>query len=83
MTTPLAPDSRGVRIAQWGLLAFGTSFICGIITWITHLIRTAIHLQDKPSASIGISIVAIPVFLLLLSIIHFTFWGLLRDKDRL
>ena len=56
-------------------------FIGGIITWISHLIRTAWRLQDVPSASIGISLVAIPVFLILLSVILYVFWGLLGDGD--
>lgn len=84
MITPKpAPDSKAVRFAQWSLLALVTVFISTVIGWVSHLIATAQHLNDTPSASIGISIVAIPVFLSLLSIVHFTFWGLLRDKDRL
>ena len=78
-----APDSKAVRAVQWGVLCFATVFICTVISWVSHLIATAQHLRDTPSASIGISIVAIPVFLSLLSIVHFTFWGLLKDKDRL
>jgi hypothetical protein len=56
-------------------------FIGGIITWISHLIRTAWRLKDVPSASIGISLVAIPVFLILLGVILYVFWGLLGDRD--
>jgi hypothetical protein len=54
-------------------------FIGGIVTWITHLIRTAWRLGDGPSASIGISLVAIPVFLTLLGVILYVFRGLLGD----
>lgn len=79
----LAPDSKAVRFVQWSLLALVTVFICTVIGWVSHLIATAQRLQDTPSASVGISLVAIPVFLSLLSIVHFTFWGLLKDKDRL
>jgi hypothetical protein len=56
-------------------------FIGGIITWIIHLIRTAWGLRDVPSASIGISLVAIPVFLTLLGVILYVFWGLLGDRS--
>jgi hypothetical protein len=52
-------------------------FIGGIVAWIAHLIRTAWRLKDVPSASIGISLVAIPVFLTLLGVILYVFWGLL------
>jgi hypothetical protein len=54
-------------------------FICGIIGWIGHLIRTAWRLGDVPSASIGISLVAIPVFLTLLGVVVYLFWGMLGD----
>jgi hypothetical protein len=53
-------------------------FVGGIITWIIHLIRTAWWLGDVPSASIGISLVAIPVFLVLLGVVLYVFWGILK-----
>jgi hypothetical protein len=74
-----APD-RTVRAIQWSIAGVAVLFIGGIITWITHLIRTAWRLGDVPSASIGISIVAIPVFLILLSVILYVFVGLLGDR---
>jgi hypothetical protein len=75
------PD-RTVRIIQWAMAGGAVLFIGGIITWISHLIRTAWRLKDVPSASIGISLVAIPVFLILLSVILYVFRGLLGDGDR-
>lgn len=77
---PSAFDRR-VRRFQWALAAVPVLFICAIITWITHLIRTAWRLGDVPSASIGISLVAIPVFLVLLGVVIFVFWGLLRERS--
>ncbi|OGK82453.1 MAG: hypothetical protein A2X52_04630 [Candidatus Rokubacteria bacterium GWC2_70_16] len=74
-----APD-RTVRVIQWGMAGVAVVFIGGIITWIAHLIRTAWRLGDVPSASIGISLVAIPVFLTLLGVILYVFVGLLRDR---
>ena len=70
------PD-RTVRAIQWAMAGVAVLFIGGIITWITHLIRTAWRLGDVPSASIGISLVAIPVFLTLLGVILYVFVGLL------
>jgi hypothetical protein len=72
---------RSVRRAQWALAGFAVLFLGGIVTWITHLLRTAWRLKDVPSASIGISLVAIPVFLTLLGIISYVFWGLLTDRS--
>jgi cbb3-type cytochrome oxidase subunit 3 len=71
---------RKVRAVQWAIAALAVVFIGGIVTWIMHLIRTAWRLGDVPSASIGISLVAIPVFLVLLGVIVSVFWGLLREE---
>ncbi len=70
---------RTVRAIQWAMGAMAVLFIGGIVTWITHLIRTAWRLGDVPSASIGISLVAIPVFLTLLGVILYVVVGLLGD----
>ncbi len=70
-----------VRALQWTLGAAAALFILGIVTWIMHLIRTAWRLRDVPSASIGISIVAIPVFLTLLSLVVYVFLGLMLDRS--
>ena len=74
-----APQQR-VRAIQWSIAGVAVLFIGGIVIWITHLIRTAWRLGDVPSASIGISLVAIPVFLTLLGVILYVFWGLLGDR---
>ena len=73
------PD-RMVRAIQWAMAGAAVLFIGGIVAWIGHLIRTAWRLRDVPSASIGISLVAIPVFLVLLGVVIFVFWGLLRER---
>ena len=75
------PD-RTVKAIQWAMAGVAVLFIGGIVTWITHLIRTAWRLGDVPSASIGISLVAIPVFLTLLGVILYVFWGLLGSDGR-
>ena len=44
----------------------GRRFLAGggiIVLWIIHLIRASWRLDDVLSASVGISIVAIPIFL--------------------
>jgi hypothetical protein len=72
---------RTVRIIQWALAGGVVLFVVGIVSWIIHLIRTAWWLGDVPSASIGISLVAIPVFLVLLGVVIYVFWGLLTDRS--
>ncbi len=58
----------------------------GIAVWIFNLIRQSLRLRDAPDASVAISIVAIPVFLLLASVLTYVFVGLRRgrkeDRDR-
>jgi small-conductance mechanosensitive channel len=52
----------------------------GIALWIFNLIRQSIRLRDAPDASVAISIVAIPVFLLLASVLTYVFVGLRRGR---
>jgi hypothetical protein len=73
-------SERTVRKLQWLWIAVAFGLIGGIIAWITHLIRTAWRLGDTPSASIGISIVAIPIFLTMLGVILYVFVGLRGDR---
>ncbi|MBI2206604.1 MAG: hypothetical protein HYU41_22445 [Candidatus Rokubacteria bacterium] len=81
MSEPESGFDRSVRRTQWMLAGLAVLFVTGIVTWIAHLIRTAWRLQDVPSASIGISLVAIPVFLTLGGVIVYVFVGLLTDRS--
>lgn len=81
MSSPRPVSDRTVRTIQWAMAMVAVFFIGGVVTWITHLIRTAWRLKDVPSASIGIALVAIPVFLTLLGVILYVFWGLLGDRS--
>jgi len=56
------------------------AFVGGLIVWVAHLIRVSIRMRDVPNASIGISLVAIPVFLLMLGVFNYLYWGLLRNR---
>jgi hypothetical protein len=71
-----------VRVFQWAMAAGFTVFVVGIISWILHLIATAWTLGDVPSASIGISLVTIPIFIILLSVVLYVFWGLLTPGGK-
>jgi hypothetical protein len=71
--------NRLVRTLQWVWLAVAILLVGGIIAWIIHLIRTSWTLGDVPSASIGISIVAIPIFIVLMSVVLYVFLGLRAD----
>ncbi|MBF8294157.1 MAG: hypothetical protein HW389_702 [Bacteroidetes bacterium] len=58
-------------------------FVIGITVWIINLIRLSLELQDVPGASVGISIVAIPVFITLASILTYVFLGLQKGRNRI
>jgi hypothetical protein len=67
---------RLVRILQWVWVGFAYLLVGTIILWIVYLIRAAWSLGDVPSASIGISLVAIPIFLVFMGVVFYVFWGL-------
>jgi hypothetical protein len=75
-----APVSPWVFRAQLAML-LGFSFFAGlIILWVARLIYISWLLEDVFSASIGIALVAVPVFLFLLVIFNYVFWGLHRES---
>ena len=57
-------------------------FVLGVSTWIINLIRVADRLKDAETASVGISLVAIPVFLTGASVLTYVFIGLQRGAKK-
>jgi hypothetical protein len=55
-------------------------FVVGIGVWIANLISLSLELHDLPGASVGISIVAIPVFFALAGILTYVFVGLQKKN---
>jgi len=55
-------------------------FVIGITLWITNLIYLSVDLKDAPGISIGISLIAIPVFITLASILTYVFVGFHRTR---
>lgn len=74
-------DEKIVFRLQLTLLASFVLAMGGVIVWIIHLILLSRELHDVPSASIGIGIAAIPVFLTLLSVFNYVFWGMLLNRE--
>ncbi len=71
-----------VKFFQYVIACTPVLFIGGIIAWVAHLIRTSVKLHDVPSGAIGISLVAIPVFIVLMGVLLYVLWGILRDPHR-
>jgi hypothetical protein len=69
---------RLVFVLQFISIGMIWVFVVGISVWIVHLLRLSYRLHDVPSASFGISIVAIPIFLTGAGVLTYVFVGLRR-----
>jgi hypothetical protein len=78
---PKSKYQKTVFLAQVVSVSLIWVFVIGIAIWIANLISLSLELQDVPGASVGISIVAIPVFFILASILTYVFIGL-QKKPR-
>lgn len=79
------PTERWIYALQIASVSLIWVFVLGISGWVIHLLRLSRRLHDVPSASFGISIVAIPVFILGASVLTYVFIGMQRgmktDQD--
>lgn len=75
-------DRSWIFALQVASVAWIWIFVVGISWWIIHLIRLSRQLHDVPSASVAISIVAIPVFFTGAGVLTYVFVGLQRGRRR-
>jgi hypothetical protein len=75
------PEPAWIRALQLASVAAIWVFVLGISSWIVHLLRLSRKLHDVPSASFGISIVAIPVFLTGAAVLTYVFVGIRRGRE--
>ena len=80
MTTNREP--RWIFLLQVASVALMWVFVLGISAWILHLLNLSHELQDVPTASVAISIVAIPVFMTGASVLTYVFVGLQRGREK-
>lgn len=73
--------SRLIFYTQVASISLIWIFVAGVTWWILTLINVAIKLQDMPDASVGISIVVIPIFIMLASTLTYVFVGLQRNQE--
>jgi hypothetical protein len=78
---PLENQSPWVLRAQLTVLIGFSVFAGLVVLWISRLIYISWMLEDVFSASIGIALVAVPVFLFLLAMVNYVFWGLRRGRQ--
>jgi uncharacterized protein YebE (UPF0316 family) len=76
-------SSVGVRIAQVISMIVMWVFVISISLWIFNLLSLSVELSDALEASIGISIVAIPVYVTLACVLTYVFVSLRLEERRL
>ncbi len=72
--------SKVIYILQILSISLIWLFVFGITWWILRLLIISISLRDAIDASVGISILVIPIFITLASILTYVFIGLQRNK---
>lgn len=63
-------------------LVFIWILFTAIAVWVGNLLLLSHRLHDAPSATIGISIVAIPIFFTLSSVLTYVFVGLRKHRKQ-
>lgn len=80
----MAPNDHGTErhifIMQVVSLALIWLFVSAVSWWILTLIVVSIKLNDAINASVGISIIVIPIFITLAGILTYVFVGLQRHQ---
>jgi len=62
-------------ILYWGIAL-------GFVAFVIHLISIATEFKDVPSAAVGISLVAVPIQLTMVSVLTYVFVVLMRGKSK-
>lgn len=75
-------ERRWIYLLQVASVSMIWIFVISISGWILNLIRLSISLNDQPTASVGISLVAIPVFATVASVLTYVFVGLQRGRKQ-
>ncbi len=70
-----------IYMAQVSSVIIMWIFVAGIILWIFNLISLSIYLKDAQNATLGISLVVMPVFILLASVLTYVFVGLNKKQN--
>ena len=74
-------NKKTIEVLQIVSISLIWLLFTGIAVWIVTLIKESLKLHDAPDASVGISIVAIPVFFTLASVLTYVFIGLRKGRE--
>ena len=75
-------SDRFIRVLQYLLISGLWVFAVSIPIWVLRLATVSYQLHDAFTASVGISVVALPVFWGLAAIMTYTFLGLRRGRKQ-
>ncbi|MGA7104254.1 MAG: hypothetical protein WBX49_02810 [Candidatus Deferrimicrobiaceae bacterium] len=73
-------NKKTIEVLQIVSISLIWLLFTGIAVWIVTLLKESLKLHDAPDASVGISIVAIPVFFSLASVLTYVFVGLRKGR---
>jgi hypothetical protein len=71
---------RGIRTLQIISIVLMWSFLGGVVAWMVNCVQLSLSLGDALTVSVGISLVVIPVFTLVASVLTYVFFGLQRGR---
>lgn len=71
---------RVIKLLQYCTVSFMWVFSAAITLWVLQLASVALSLKDAITASMGITLVALPVYWALAAILSYTFFGLQRAR---
>lgn len=69
-----------ISIAQIVSVSLIWVLVVSVTVWLLYLLQLAMELKDAPGFSVGISLVAIPVFWTLAGVLTYVFVGLRRNQ---
>lgn len=67
---------------QVGSLALIWGLVIVIGIWVVNLLRLSYKLHDVLSATFGICVIAVPVFVTIASVLTYVFVGLQKGKEK-
>jgi hypothetical protein len=75
-------SERLISLLQFATVGVMWVFSAAITLWVLQLASVAYALKDAFTASVGITLVALPVYWTLAAILTYTFFGLRRARSR-
>ncbi|NOY05986.1 MAG: hypothetical protein GXO82_05065 [Chlorobi bacterium] len=72
---------KTIKFLQYASIAWIWIFVLSVDVWIISLLIVARRLHDAINASVGIGIIAIPLFLLIATALTYVFFGLQKHRE--